>query len=200
MPNMFTENGLLKWTQQLYLLLTISVIQIIERQKVEADMDWPKALMISGFFLLLLNWGVIISFLVFKYLTRWRAQCKTPTPATRRRSRWKMSQSAVRDSLDTIYFFRTTEQDVSDGKDSLDSSSPVEMSSRRASPFVVRTNDKDSKWMKKWSEMQKLNLFIIFQSWVQALAFTGLSVYLQSRRVKIWKLQCITNAIQLSPS
>ena len=120
------------------MLLNISVIQIIERQKVEADMDCPKALMISGFLLLFLNWGVIISFLVFKYLTRGRAECKTPTPATRRRSRWEISQSAVRDSLDTNTFFSTTEQEVSDGKDSLDSSSPVEMSSRRASPFIVR--------------------------------------------------------------
>ena len=121
------------------MLLNISVIQIIERQKVEADMDWPKALMIFGFILLFLNWAVIIFFLLYKYLTRGRAECKTPTPATRRRSRWEMSQSTVGDSLDTNTFFSTTEPEVSDGGDSLDSSSPVEMSSRRASPYFVRT-------------------------------------------------------------
>ena len=102
-------------------------------------MEWPLALAIFGFILLFVNWGVIISFLVYKYVTRGRGECKTLTPATRRRSRWEMSQSRVADSLDTNTYFSTTDQlEVSDRRDSLDdSSSPMEMS-RRASPYSAK--------------------------------------------------------------
>jgi hypothetical protein len=55
-----------------------------------------------------------------------------------------MSQSVVGDSLDTNTFFSTTKQEVSDGKDSLVSSSPVEMSSRRVHSFS-EVNDASSK-------------------------------------------------------
>ena len=86
-------------------------------------MDWPRSLAISGFLLLLLTWVIIISFLLYKYLTRGMAECKAVTPAVRRKSVWSMSQSGVRESLDTNTFFTNTEQDVSDRKGSLDSSS-----------------------------------------------------------------------------
>ena len=101
-------------------------------------MGWPRALAICGFLLLLLTWLFILSFLFYKYLSRGRAECRAPTPATRRRSRWEMSQSAVCESLDTNTFLSTTEQEVSEGKDSLDSSSPGNMGSRRASYHRTR--------------------------------------------------------------
>ena len=119
------------------MLWSISVIQTIEMR---ADMNWPKALAIFGFLLLFLNWCFIIIFLMYKYLTRGRAECKIPTPATWRRSKWEMSQSGVGDSLDTNTFFSTTEQEGSEGQDSLNSSSPVEMTSRRV--FISLKNDR----------------------------------------------------------
>ena len=94
-------------------------------------MDWPRSLAISGFLLLLLTWVFIITFLLYKYLTRGMAECRVCTPAVRRKSVIEISQSGVGNSLDTNTFFTTTEQEVSEGRDSLDSSSSVEMSSRR---------------------------------------------------------------------